>query len=347
MAKEGYTENGHRARADGDQRAAREAVLSIPLFPELERRLIAKFGPTAEAIMLHQLCYWYRKPKLQGRWTLYKTADEWREERGLNRKQVDRGRARLKPFGVVEEKKGPYKRIHYRIDWVRLAELLSIPLKGSQKDAPDEDRVLLPPLKGEQKPITPPSGVEESIAPPQTDAPAHIYAENPANRGGQSNAVEEAGEFIQDNSSYQEGGDGSSSRTAVTRDEDRFSPQRDVEAHPDHDTQPRSLTPQQKKSAREGGEADPQPDNDASRSGPVSLPVEPDPGRVRMAAEVLDRLVTDWPAYEQDVVRRDWGQILFIMEHYDYSDEQFTDAELLRAAELLEAGSLAPEKVAV
>jgi hypothetical protein len=48
----------------------------------------------------------------------------------LNRKQVNKGRARLKALGVLEEKYGPYKRIHYRIDWVRLAELLSIPLRG-------------------------------------------------------------------------------------------------------------------------------------------------------------------------------------------------------------------------
>ena len=116
------------------QQEAREAVLAIPQFPDLEKRLVSVFGPTAEALMVHQLIYWYRRPKMQNRWTLYKTRDEWREERGLNRKQVDRGRARLKPFGVVEERIGPYRRVHYRIDWVHLAEVL-----GAWDELPEDD----------------------------------------------------------------------------------------------------------------------------------------------------------------------------------------------------------------
>jgi hypothetical protein len=33
---------------------------------------------------------------------------------------------------MLEERYGNYKRLHYRLDWVKLAELLSIPLKGGQ-----------------------------------------------------------------------------------------------------------------------------------------------------------------------------------------------------------------------
>lgn len=117
------------------QREAREAVLSIEQFPDLERRIISVFGPTAEAIMLHQLAgYWFRKPKMQDRWGAYKTRDEWKEERGLNRKQSDRGRKRLTASGVVDWRFGPYRRIHYQIGWVRLAELLKL-----FKELPDED----------------------------------------------------------------------------------------------------------------------------------------------------------------------------------------------------------------
>jgi hypothetical protein len=112
------------------QREARDAVMKIRQFPDLEKRLVSVFGPTAEALMLHQLIYWFSKPKMSHRWTMYKTFDEWYQERGLNRKQVDKGRARLCPSGVVKEMYGPHKRVHYRINWVRLAEILTVPPSG-------------------------------------------------------------------------------------------------------------------------------------------------------------------------------------------------------------------------
>jgi hypothetical protein len=129
LAADSFERNGTGTDAEA-QRAARDAIMEIPAFPELQTRLTRVFGPGAERDMIHQLIYWFSKRKMQNRWWAYKTADEWRDERGLNRKQVNKGRARLKPFGVLEEKYGPYKRLHYRIDWVRLAELLSIPLEG-------------------------------------------------------------------------------------------------------------------------------------------------------------------------------------------------------------------------
>src|SRR5215208_536704 len=108
------------------QQVARDAVMEISPFPELLKRLTRVFGPGPERDMVHQLVYWFSKPKMQNRWTVYLTRENWRDQRGLNRKQVDKGRMRLKahPSGVVEEKMGPYKRIHYRIDWVKLADLL-------------------------------------------------------------------------------------------------------------------------------------------------------------------------------------------------------------------------------
>src|SRR5215217_1773241 len=138
------------------QRAARDAITEIPQFPELERRVVGVLGPTSEALMIHQLVYWFDKPKMHNRWWAYKTYKEWKDERGLNRKQVDKGRGRLKGRKLVEEKYGNYKRLHYRVDWVKLAELLSIPLKGSQShdlDDFDDDIFFdepLQPLKGVQ-----------------------------------------------------------------------------------------------------------------------------------------------------------------------------------------------------
>jgi len=142
LAADSFERNGTGTDAEA-QRAARDAIMEIGAFPELLTRLTRVFGPGAERDMIHQLIYWFSKPKMQNRWWAYKTADEWRDERGLNRKQVNKGRARLKPFGVLEEKYGPYKRIHYRIDWVRLAELLSIPSEGGPSyewdDLEDDD----------------------------------------------------------------------------------------------------------------------------------------------------------------------------------------------------------------
>ena len=103
-------ERGGKA-ADEAQRAARNAIMQITAFPELERRLVSVFGPTSEALMIHQLVYWFNKQKMQNRWSAYKTYKEWKEERGLNRKQVDKGRKRLKAKKLVEEKYGNYKRI--------------------------------------------------------------------------------------------------------------------------------------------------------------------------------------------------------------------------------------------
>jgi hypothetical protein len=193
-------------------RAARNAIMAIPAFPELERRLISVLGPTSEALMIHQLVYWFSKPKMQPRWSAYKTYKEWKDERGLNRKQVDKGRKRLKANKLVEEKYGNYKRIEYQVDWVRLAELLLIPLKGSQSydlddfDNDDFDDLLeepLYPLKGGQSSTDAPKGgtVQNDI--PRMDDTPDTYAENSSFGGVQSNAEEYAGEYLQDNTLLQ------------------------------------------------------------------------------------------------------------------------------------------------
>jgi len=186
--------------------------MAIPAFPELERRLISVLGPTSEALMIHQLVYWFSKPKMQPRWSAYKTYKEWKDERGLNRKQVDKGRKRLKANKLVEEKYGNYKRIEYQVDWVRLAELLLIPLKGSQSydldefDNDDFDDLLeepLYPLKGGQSSTDAPKGGTVQNDTPRMDDTPDTYAENSSFGGVQSNAEEYAGDYLQDNTLLQ------------------------------------------------------------------------------------------------------------------------------------------------
>jgi hypothetical protein len=225
------------------QRVARNAIMEIPSFPELLTRLTRVFGPGAERDMIHQLIYWFSKPKMQNRWWAYKTADEWRDERGLNRKQVNKARARLKPFGVLEEKYGNYKRLHYRIDWVRLAELLSLPLKGGQSyewdDFEDDDFLDEPlePLKGGQSSWSDtPKGESIVIDTPQMDDAPDSYAKNPSVEGGQTNARDYTGDYPQDNSLLQSGAEPAFAEPAPTQINEKEEPKEgNLSAQPDTD----------------------------------------------------------------------------------------------------------------
>ena len=153
------------------QQAARDAIMEIPLFPDLTVQLrdALEYGPHCD--MLQHFVYWFhpRHPKMQKRWTMYKTYTEWREECGLARKQVDKGRARLRELGLVNEKKGPHGRVHYQVDWVALAEDLSLSPYGEQTDEFDEwfdddlDENSLSPY-GEQGQFVP-QGEQSSLSP--------------------------------------------------------------------------------------------------------------------------------------------------------------------------------------
>ena len=90
----------------------------------------------------------------------------------------------MKANKLVEEKYGNYKRIEYQVDWVRLAELLGIPLNGSQsydlddvKDADFFDEPVYP-LKGDESSADAPKGgtVRNDMS-PMDDTP-DSYAEN-------------------------------------------------------------------------------------------------------------------------------------------------------------------------
>ena len=216
------------------QQVARDAVMEISPFPELLKRLTRVFGPGPERDMVHQLVYWFSKPKMQNRWTVYLTRENWRDQRGLNRKQVDKGRRRLKAHrsGVVEEKTGPYKRIHYRIDWVKLAALLGLEtsLKGEPMDDDFDDfdeEDLRQPLKGGPKALVPPLGVADSSVPPEMYAAPDTYAENPADVRVPSNIGTFAGAFSQDNSTLQVGAEPAFAEPAPPQINKKEEPQED------------------------------------------------------------------------------------------------------------------------
>jgi hypothetical protein len=125
--------NGADAEA---QRAARDAIMEIPLFPDLTVALRGALGYGPHVDMLQHFCYWMhpRHPKMQSRWTMFKTYAEWREECSLSDRQVRKGRKVLGELGLVTEKKTNYGRVDYRVDWVALAKALSLDTNTVQTD---------------------------------------------------------------------------------------------------------------------------------------------------------------------------------------------------------------------
>jgi hypothetical protein len=120
------------------QRGARDAIMEIPLFPDLTVALRGALGYGPHVDMLQHFCYWMhpRHPKMQNRWTMYKTYAEWRDECALSDRQIRKGRKVLRERGLVTEKRSNYGRIDYRVDWVALAEALGL---GANTVRTDED----------------------------------------------------------------------------------------------------------------------------------------------------------------------------------------------------------------
>ena len=136
------TNSPERNGADAEaQRAARDAIMEIPLFPDLSVVLRGALGYGPHVDMLQHFCFWMhpRHPKMQSRWTMYKTYAEWRDECSLSDRQVRKGRKVLRELGLVAEKKSNYGRIDYRVDWVALAKALSLDGISVQTDEDWDD----------------------------------------------------------------------------------------------------------------------------------------------------------------------------------------------------------------
>jgi hypothetical protein len=336
-ATEGWWEPTDEEMAE--QRAARDAIQSIDLFPELQTRLTAVYGPTAERDMVHQMIYWLSKTKMQQRWTIYLTRQNWRDQRGLNRKQVDRGRARLRvhPAAIVAEKVGPYKRVHYRIDWVALAEVLDLrpPLEGAPS-SDESEAVLRPPLKGASEPSAPPKGDTISSATPETGAPPDTHEENTQDGRGPSNTGDYTGDYLQE-IPLTEGGDGSASRPATKKEEEILHDREGGEAPTDGVATVPSDTQHQRSAKGDGDE--PQPDNAAP---PVA-----DARRVAKARSALDALFEEWPGYRDDADAGKWRELGMTAKQLGFAEEIFAPVEVELAAGGLGEEATEREAVAV
>ncbi|RQW61169.1 hypothetical protein [Vibrio viridaestus] len=76
------------------------------------------------ALLLSQALYWSKRTKHDERW-FYKTQDEWSEETGMTRREIDTARGKLRKLGILLEKKqGIPCRLHYKINEPILIGLL-------------------------------------------------------------------------------------------------------------------------------------------------------------------------------------------------------------------------------
>ena len=193
LATDSLERNGADAEA---QRAARDAIMEIPLFPDLTVALRGALGYGPHVDMLQHFCYWMhpRHPKMQSRWTMYKTYEEWREECSLSDRQVRKGRKVLRELGLVTEKKSNYGRIDYRVDWVALAEVLNLDTNTVQTDEDLDDFDLL--------------GDDASLDGITVQGQFGRYSEESSLDAisAQANAGEYAGEYLQEKYSFTKSG---------------------------------------------------------------------------------------------------------------------------------------------
>lgn len=106
-----------------------EATMSLDMRyfdrPIAFHRAFVSLGGVKVALFLSQALYWTnRLPADRGGW-FWKTGEEWRDETGLTREEIDTVRKRLKALGVLEEKlTGVPAKLWYRVNASKLEERL-------------------------------------------------------------------------------------------------------------------------------------------------------------------------------------------------------------------------------
>lgn len=86
------------------------------------------------ALLLSQSLYWSKRTNNTEGW-FYKSTDDWKDETGMTRTEIETARKKLRIIGVLEEKKvGVPCRLHYRINSANLiARLQQTSLQDSCK----------------------------------------------------------------------------------------------------------------------------------------------------------------------------------------------------------------------
>lgn len=108
------------------------ATLRLPYSPlrlldrpiAFHRCFVTLTGSITAALMLSQAVYWQQRTKHEDGWW-FKTRDEWTEETGMSRREQETARRRLRQLGLLhEERRGVPAQLWYRVDEIRLLELL-------------------------------------------------------------------------------------------------------------------------------------------------------------------------------------------------------------------------------
>jgi hypothetical protein len=96
-------------------------------------------GSITAALMLSQALYWSKRSKDPEGW-FYKTAEEWTEETGMVRSEVENARKRLKIAGFISEKrKGQPAKLFYKVN----AEAIQQALQGRYRELEPEEVISL------------------------------------------------------------------------------------------------------------------------------------------------------------------------------------------------------------
>jgi hypothetical protein len=86
------------------------------------REFLVVTKSTSAAIFLSQACFWSNRSP--DGW-FFKTIPDWESEIGLSRRKIDNARSNLLSLKVLHEKRcGPRGKLHYRVDFDRLVELV-------------------------------------------------------------------------------------------------------------------------------------------------------------------------------------------------------------------------------
>lgn len=123
------------------------------------------------ALLLSQLIYWTNRT--EDGW-IYKTQEEWEDETGLTRYEQEGARKKLRSLGLlIEQKKGLPARLFYKVDIVKLYQLLGVTSKDAEI-----------PQTGMGKTSTPAAGKPANI---HTEITTEIIPPNPQ-EGDDANA---------------------------------------------------------------------------------------------------------------------------------------------------------------
>ena len=101
-------------------------------------------GSVTAGLFLCQTIYWTGKGS-EDEW-FYKTRDDWKNELGMSRKEQETARKKLRDEGVLQEQlRGLPARLHYRIDFDRLIEIMKvfykIPETPEKSSWPESDQL--------------------------------------------------------------------------------------------------------------------------------------------------------------------------------------------------------------